>query len=247
MFKPGSGQFDIILDVKEKTDQTVKAKFHYLEKLPLRKFKTQKMCLGCAINEQEKQVLVVELKDVNNRLCHEEIVARTHLKSKRKSNGEMVGADELKKKKLFAYVIDPNAKDEEIKKIRNDAKKKAEVIPDMDETDEVIRLQKLYVDQVRKEMFFQVVLREQHSITLVKVDFSYPKEPEIKIAQKQIVREAVHRNEEEDEENKGGEPKWPNPTELQYEFYEEIDLKRKKAIYRIKQKRSMKKNEVQEE
>jgi hypothetical protein len=54
MFKPGSGQFDIILDVEEKINQTVKAKFHYLEKLPLRKFKTQKMCLGCPINEQEK-------------------------------------------------------------------------------------------------------------------------------------------------------------------------------------------------
>jgi hypothetical protein len=39
-FKPGSGEFDIILDVEEKINQTVKAKFHYLEKLPLRKFKT---------------------------------------------------------------------------------------------------------------------------------------------------------------------------------------------------------------
>jgi hypothetical protein len=101
----------------------------------------------------------------------------------------------------------------------------------MDEKDEVIRLQKLYVDHVRKEMFFQVVLREQHSITIVKVDFSYASEPEIKIAQKQIVREAINRG---DDENIDGEPKQPNPTELQYEFYDEIDLRRKKAIYRIK-------------
>jgi len=30
MFKPGSGEFDIILDVEEKINQTVKAKFNYL-------------------------------------------------------------------------------------------------------------------------------------------------------------------------------------------------------------------------
>jgi len=37
-FKPGSGQFDFIFDLEEKTNQTMKAKFNYLEKLPLRKF-----------------------------------------------------------------------------------------------------------------------------------------------------------------------------------------------------------------
>ena len=51
MFKPGSGQFDYIYDVKEKNDQTVKSKFSYLEKLPLRKFNTFKHVLGCPIND----------------------------------------------------------------------------------------------------------------------------------------------------------------------------------------------------
>ena len=37
-FKPGSGQFDFIFDLEEKNDQTMKAKFNYLENLPLRKF-----------------------------------------------------------------------------------------------------------------------------------------------------------------------------------------------------------------
>ena len=35
-FKEGSGHFDIILDVKEKTNQTIKPIFDYLEKYPVR-------------------------------------------------------------------------------------------------------------------------------------------------------------------------------------------------------------------
>jgi hypothetical protein len=71
------------------------------------------MCLGCAINEQDKQILIVELKDVNNRLCHEEIVSRTHLVPKFKPDGSIkTTAEELKKKLLFAYVIDPTVEED---------------------------------------------------------------------------------------------------------------------------------------
>jgi len=45
-FKPGSGHFDFIFDLKEKKDQTMKPKFDYLEKHPLRKFITAKHSLG---------------------------------------------------------------------------------------------------------------------------------------------------------------------------------------------------------
>jgi hypothetical protein len=62
--------------------------------------------------------------------------------------------EELKKKKVFAYVINPTEKEEAIKLKRDYAKKHAVVVPDMDEQDEVIRLQKLHVDLIRKEMFF---------------------------------------------------------------------------------------------
>ena len=51
--------------------------------------------LGCAINEQEKEVLIVELDDINKDLCHDEIRARTHVDPKDT------------KKKIFAYCIDP--------------------------------------------------------------------------------------------------------------------------------------------
>lgn len=50
-FKPGSGQFDMIFDLEEKTDQTMKVKFNYLEKQPLRKYSTAKNCIGCAVEE----------------------------------------------------------------------------------------------------------------------------------------------------------------------------------------------------
>jgi hypothetical protein len=126
--------------------------------------------------------LILELKDVNNKLCHDEIVARTHLRRKRNKDGKFTEVDELKKKKLFAYVIDPTEKEDSIKVKRDNAKKRAVVVENMDENDEVIRLQKLQVDPIRKEMFFQIVLREQHSITIGKVDFAYLFEPQILIA-----------------------------------------------------------------
>ena len=45
----------------------------------------------------------------------------------------------------------------------------------------------------------------------------------------------------------GGEPTEPNPTELQYEFYDQLDLKRRKVIYRLKQRALYEKNEQQTE
>lgn len=69
----------------------------------------------------------------------------------------------------------------------------------MNETDEVIELKKLYVDNVRKEMFFQVVLFEMAYVTIVKVDYSFATEPTITIGSKQVVTKRVRR--EDDEEN----------------------------------------------
>jgi hypothetical protein len=115
MFKPGSGQFDIIYDVTEKNNQTMKSKFNYLEKLPLRKFKTYKHVLGCSINEQENCALIVELKDANNDLCQEEIEER----------GEIVvekGQDaKIRKKFVFAYLVDPNASGDRLDYARKQA------------------------------------------------------------------------------------------------------------------------------
>ncbi len=141
-FKPGSGQFDIIYDVDEKVNQTVKAKFNYLEKQPLRKFATCQHSLGCAINQEGKEILIIELDDINKDLCHDEIKSRTHVDPRDS------------KKKLFAYCVDPDKPYSDIESIREKAKSRAVEIKHMDETDEVIELKKLYVDNVRKEMFF---------------------------------------------------------------------------------------------
>jgi hypothetical protein len=208
MFKPGSGQFDIIYDVDEKNNQTMKSRFHYLEKLPLRKFKTNKHVLGCSITEQENCAIIVELEDINNNLCREEIEARTE---------PVVG--EYRNKYVFAYLIDPNQTLERHELSREDARKRKIRIPDMDERDEVVRIEKLFVDLGRREMFFQVVLREQHSVTIVKVDFKYPFVPQILIGQQQIVREAIPRG---DIEYLGEAPMESQPTELQHYFYDEL-------------------------
>lgn len=66
MFKPGSGQFDFIFDLEEKADQTLHSRFNFLENLPLRKFKTCKNSIGCEIEKGNEDLLVIELKDVND-------------------------------------------------------------------------------------------------------------------------------------------------------------------------------------
>jgi hypothetical protein len=81
--------------------------FNFLEKLPLRKFKLSRHSLGLAVeknqspsdwwslgkNDKEKDtVLIIELIDINNDLCHEEIVARLPL-------------DKPSKKTLIVYKV----------------------------------------------------------------------------------------------------------------------------------------------
>jgi hypothetical protein len=81
-------------------------------------------------------------------------------------------------------------------------------------------------------MFFQIVLREQHSVTICKVDFAYPFDPTIYVSSKQLVREAINRG---DVEYLGSEAKEKYPTELQNHYYDEMQIRRKRAIYRIMQ------------
>ena len=66
-FKPGSGQFDIIYDLTEKNNQTIKPKFDYLENLPVKMFKTSQFSLGFKFDSIEKKeyeecVIIIELK-----------------------------------------------------------------------------------------------------------------------------------------------------------------------------------------
>ena len=54
LFKPGTGHFDLIYDLEEKKDQTMKARFNYLEKLPQRKFELSKHSFGCPAWNENK-------------------------------------------------------------------------------------------------------------------------------------------------------------------------------------------------
>ena len=67
VFKPGSGQFDIIYDLTDKTNQTIKPRFDYLESLPVRVIKTSQFSLGFKFDsgnkkEYEECVTIIELK-----------------------------------------------------------------------------------------------------------------------------------------------------------------------------------------
>ena len=105
LFKPGSGHFDFIYDLEEKKDQTMKARFDYLEKLPQRKFELSKHSFGCpawtTLTEQSKReeikyVLIVELIDVNDKLDHDEIIDRHDVPK------------DKKEKKIIAYILNPD-------------------------------------------------------------------------------------------------------------------------------------------
>jgi hypothetical protein len=67
------------------------------------------------------------------------------------------------------------------------------VIPGMDETDEVVEIRKMHHDIGRKELYFAVVLRMQHSITICKVDFTDLANLKVIVQSKQIVREKKER------------------------------------------------------
>ena len=71
-FKPGSGQFDIIYDLTEKNNQTIKPRFDYLENLPVRVMKTSQYSLGFKFDsgnkkEYEECVTIIELKKFRER------------------------------------------------------------------------------------------------------------------------------------------------------------------------------------
>lgn len=102
--------------------------------------------------------MIVELKDLNDMLTHEEIVKRPPVEN-----------EEDKKKIIRAYVIDPdNPDDIEIKR----AEAKPHEVPLLDDRDEVIYLKKLHHNREKQEVLFAIMLNSQHSINLCRVKFS---------------------------------------------------------------------------
>jgi hypothetical protein len=96
-FKPGTGYFDFIYDLEEKKDQTMMARFNYLEKLPLRKIEVSKYSMGISVKNREEKIMIVEVVDANGKLNREEIEKRSFLKS-----------DEDKNKYIKAYYVSPD-------------------------------------------------------------------------------------------------------------------------------------------
>jgi hypothetical protein len=67
-FKPGSGQFNLIFDIKEKTNKTIKDKFDYLAKLPIRYLKTSQHALGFVVDSihegyEDELICILELEE----------------------------------------------------------------------------------------------------------------------------------------------------------------------------------------
>jgi hypothetical protein len=187
MFKPGSGHFDFIFDLpqNQKKDQTMKAKFNYLEKLPQRKFELGKHSIGCPtwiieqknentglqdknqnvaktmIEKETRKVVIVELVDINDKLCHDEIESRFELEDEKD-----------KEKKIFSYIIDPDQSVEEQEKVRKEAKEKnAKVVPGLTERDEVVCIKTLLTDEKKKELLFTITLTTQSFMTFGKVSW----------------------------------------------------------------------------
>ena len=126
-FKPGTGHFQYIYDLKKKRNQTIKWKFDYLNKRPIRHFLTTKFSIGCAIDEDSKNTLLIELHDPNDLLTSEEI------KKKSKKLDEP--------KFITAQVVSEGVRQIQLVQI---------TVPNITPKDEVLRLQKLFVDNAFK-------------------------------------------------------------------------------------------------
>lgn len=161
-FKPGSGHFDFIFDLAEKKDQTMKAKFEYLEKDPIQKVRVGKFSLGVPITENSDEVLMIELVDRLNEGCNrQEIETRLpidpkHLKDENEYNEE-VGA-----KYIRAYKLNPTDPFPE-KNIRAQDMAQKHKITDLTERDEVVHIKMLdcYRDDSTLRVLFCLILRSQ--------------------------------------------------------------------------------------
>jgi len=171
-FKLGTGQFDYILDLPINEDRTLKYRFDYLEKKPLRKLEVAKFSLGFPINnpalnikqnelfskeekeQYEKQfkdeyatVLLMELIDVNDSYNHKEIKKRTKLL-----------AGESGDKYLYAYTFKPSYTEDQMANVKERGKKYKVKIEGLNERDEVVQIKTLHHDLKKKEVVFQIVL-----------------------------------------------------------------------------------------
>lgn len=62
------------------------------------------------------------------------------------------------------------------------------VIPSMNELDEVVKFQQLFHDITQKELFCEIRLKTQHSITLCRVNYQDSRNVKIQVLSEQIVK-----------------------------------------------------------
>jgi hypothetical protein len=70
----------------------------------------------------------------------------------------------------------------------------------------------LHHDLIRKELYFAIILRTQHSLTICKINFSDIKDLKVFVEVKQLVREKEERKYDLYEDSSG--PRKDGPTEL---------------------------------
>jgi len=114
------------------------------------------------IEKETRKVVIVELVDINDKLCHDEIESRFELEDEKD-----------KEKKIFSYIIDPDQSVEEQEKVRKEAKEKnAKVVPGLTERDEVVCIKTLLTDEKKKELLFTITLTTQSFMTFGRVSWN---------------------------------------------------------------------------
>lgn len=105
-------------------------------------------------------------------------------------------------------------------------------IPDLCETDEVHELRKLHLDLERKELYFAIILRVQHSLTICKVNFKDNDHINVSIQSKQLIREKEVRTVDLYD---AVEVQPDVPTELQHSYHEALATEQMRLLYKAKQ------------
>jgi hypothetical protein len=156
----------------------MKAKFEYLQKMPLKKLKVGKFSLAVPLADGSDDVLIIEILDNNDHKNQEEI-----------ENQLLIEQQDDRYKKARAFVVNPKDEDptqnecsqREAKKfkieIENDNPDNPAVNWFLNERDEIVHIKKFYYNPLSTdrdgktycEVLFAIVLRNQDRLNLCHV------------------------------------------------------------------------------
>ena len=86
------------------------------------------------------------------------------------------------KKKIIAYIVNPNESVESQKATRLNAFKHGTELPALSENEEVVEIKPLNIDQTRKEVFFMITMTTQSHLRFCKVSWSKDSKPIIEFS-----------------------------------------------------------------